>query len=155
MKYIFLLNLVLLYSCKYSVTFNKFKELADDKIKVESIESQLNQNNHLILKKYFSQIKNTVLEVQRSTRMQKYIHKYFNSYYDEKFCDEVLLDDVKYMEILKKCYINGFYICAEEVKYYKQILIVVKKLLTEKELGKIRENKICYSKLVKLGVFSE
>ena len=48
--------------------------------------------------------------------MQKYVHKYFSKYYNDSFCEQFVISEEVYSEIMKKCSVSGFYICSEEVR---------------------------------------
>ena len=145
--------LTLLSSCRYGVTYNELKETKQLKLDViSSLEQDLTTENQIILKKYFERIKNIVFELDNNSKMQNYLHKYFNSYYDEAFCEDFLLSNKNYMKTINKCTKNGFYICSEEVKYYKELLTAAKKLLLKSELDRLVLSHSCKDKLLGLGI---
>ena len=147
---------LVLTSCKYGVTFNEIKSLKKLKEEVEIASSEdLTQENQVKLRNYFSKIKDISYSFINNSSMQSYSQKKFLKFFNENLCDEILLDEVRYSEVMKKCSVNGFYICSEEVKSYSSILKSVKKKLTEFQMGKIVSNKQCKAKLLNLGVIHE
>lgn len=157
MKYLLLLSTVFaLSSCKYNSTFTQIKNLETSKNKVEEISSQdLNVENQKIIRAYFSTIKDLTYEFMNNSKMQRYTHKKFSKFFNESICEKIILDEGTYTELMTKCTVNGFYICSEEVKDYKSLLIRAKKLLNESELKMISSNNLCKSKLLDLGVINE
>lgn len=157
MKYIFiLLSVLILSSCKYNSTFSELKSLKESKAKVEAIAADnLTAKNQLILRTYFSSLKNLAYDFLSNSRMQQYTHKKFFNYFDDSLCEETLLDEKFYSQILKKCTANGFYVCSDEVRAYKKILSSVKNLFNENELKKMTSSDSCKTKLLSLGVLSE
>ncbi|MCT4641210.1 MAG: hypothetical protein N4A33_02865 [Bacteriovoracaceae bacterium] len=157
MKNIILISSVLfLSSCKYGDTFNQIKSLKGLKQKVEVVSSQeLTEDNQLKLKEYFSKIKDISYSYLNNPKMQRYTQRKFLRFFDENLCDEVLLDEVKYSKIMKKCTVSGFYICSEELKSYSAMLNRLKKSLTKSQLEKIVSNEQCKTKLSDLGVINE
>lgn len=147
---------LILTSCKYGVTFNEIKSLKELKEEVEIASSEdLTQENQVKLRNYFSKIKDISYSFINNSSMQSYSQKKFLKFFNENLCDEILLDEVRYSEIMRKCSVNGFYICSEEVKSYSSMLKSVKKKLTEFQMGKIVSNKQCKAKLLNLGVIHE
>lgn len=157
MKYLLILSSVfILSSCKYGTTFSKLKNLNNSKSEVELVSSQdLTVENQKKLRAYFSTIKDIAYEFINNSKMQKYTHKKFSRFFDEAICNDVLLDESFYSEVMKKCTVNGFYICSEEVKSYKELLVSIKKVFNENELKKITANTACKEKLSNLGVLNE
>lgn len=158
MNKLIIMSLLLLstVSCKYGVTYGNMKELGNKKTEVEKISGQdLTTENQKVIREYFSTIKNLVYEFKNSSRMQTYTHKKFFNYYKNEFCEDGILGVDIYNEIMKKCTVSGFYICSDEVKFYKQMLLEAKKLLTVREKEKILENESCKEKLLNLEVINE
>ncbi len=157
MKYLLMLmSILILSSCKYSSTFSQLKNLKSSKDEVEVISTQeLNSENQAKLRVYFSTIKDIAYEFMNNSKMQKYTHKKFTKYFEESICNDVLLGDSFYAEVMKKCTVNGFYICSEEVKSYKELLGSIKNLFNKKEIEHITRNSKCENKLKNLGVINE
>jgi hypothetical protein len=151
-----IISVMLLSSCKYGTTFSKLNTLNDLKSEVETVSSQdLTRENQLKLRAYFSSIKDIAYEFMNNSKMQKYTHKKFTKFFNESICSDIVLDQATYVELMNKCTVNGFYICSEEVKSYKGILVSLKKLFNEKEIEMITANESCKSKLKNLGVINE
>lgn len=157
MKYLFLVAVILsLASCKYGRTFSDVKNLEGKRISVENIQFEdLNIENQKVLRDYFSSLKEVAYEFKNSSYIQNYTHRKFFKYFDSSLCDRILLSQKTYQTIMKKCNVSGFYICSEEVKYYTEILVEIKNLLTTTEVSNIRKDLGCESKLSNLGVLNE
>lgn len=155
---ILLLSMMLLSltSCKYGRTFSDVKNLEEKKNSVENIQfEELDLSNQQVLRDYFSSLKEVAYEFKNNNYIQNYTHRKFFKYFDSSLCDKILLSQATYQRIMNKCNVSGFYICSEEVKYYSQILIEIKNLLTQTEISNIRKDQRCESKLQNLGVLNE
>jgi hypothetical protein len=145
-----------LSSCRYQTTFSNLQDLDKSKEKVESISNQeLNPENQVILRNYFSKVKSITYDFLNNTKMQQYTHRKFLRYFKESICNEILLDVKIYNEINSKCTVNNFYICSEEVRSYTLILKKAKELFNEKEINKFISSESCKAKLLGLGVINE
>ena len=155
-KILLMASFVILSSCKYDGTFSRVKNLKESKEKVEAIVyDELTSENQALLRDYFGQIKNVVYEIKNNSKIQKYVHKKFNNFFQNTICNEILLDEVSYQSIMEKCQVSGFYICSEEVREYKALLTVSKEILSDSEFNKIIEEEKCKEKLTNLGVINE
>ena len=155
---ILLLSMMLLSltSCKYGRTYSDVKNLEGKKNSVENIQfEELDLSNQQVLRDYFSSLKEVAYEFKNNSYIQNYTHRKFFKYFDSTLCNKILLSQATYQTIMNKCNVSGFYICSEEVKYYSQILIEVKNLLTQTEISYIRKDQSCESKLQNLGVLNE
>lgn len=151
-----LLISVTLFSCKYDGLYLQIPQLENKKDTVLSIyNNELNNENQLIIKNYFSSIKTLTYTISSDSKIQKYFHKKFNKYFNAKTCNNSLINNNVFQIILQKCYVNNFYICAEEVKFYKNILISLRKILSKEELALITKDEPCNNKLLSLGVIGE
>ena len=157
MKNILLMvSFVILSSCKYDGTFSRVKNLKEGKEKIEAIvNDELTSENQALLRDYFGQIKNVIYEIRNNSKIQKYVHKKFNNFFQNSICNEIILDEDSYQTIMGKCQVSGFYICSEEVREYKALLAVSKEILSESELSKVIEEEKCKGKLTNLGVINE
>lgn len=153
---ILLLSILMLSSCRYNETFSNLKSLKVAKENVEKISTEeLTAENQKTLRIYFSKLKDIAYEFKNNSKMQRYTHKKFTKFYNKSFCDEFIVSEQAYSEILKKCKVSGFYICSEEVRSYKNLLLSVKRLLIEKEIKTLTSNQRCRTKLSDLGVVNE
>jgi len=143
-------------SCKYGTTYGNLKGLSHLKSEVENVSNQdLTTENQKVIRTYFSNIKNLVYEFKNNSRMQSYTHKRFFKYFKGEFCDKGVLGIDAYNEIMNKCTVSGFYICSDEVKFYKEMLSEIKTLFTKLEISKIIESESCKQKLLNLEVINE
>ena len=83
MKNILLMvSFVILSSCKYDGTFSRVKNLKEGKEKIEAIvNDELTSENQALLRDYFGQIKNVIYEIRNNSKIQKYVHKKFNNFF--------------------------------------------------------------------------
>ena len=158
MRTIFLIPIIMLsfVSCKYGVTYGNLKDLKNKQASVELVSSEdLTIENQKLLRIYFSSIKDLIYEYKNNQRMRSYTYKKFFKYFSDDFCEEGVAGEDLYRKIMSKCTVNGFYICSDEVRYYKEMLLEAKKLFTEVEFNKILKSDVCKQKLNKLGVINE
>ena len=154
--FLFLTFSIALTSCKYSDSFEQLSQLQSKKEVVEELYSEdLTEENQKLIKDYFSSIKVLVYEFKNNSKMKKYFHKKFDKFFNSQLCSSTVLDETIYESLMKKCSASGFFICAEEVRDYRDLLNSVKQLLSKKELESITSDEICKNKLVKLGVINE
>lgn len=153
---ILLIGILMLSSCRYNKTFSNLKDLKISKENVEKISTEeLTVENQKILRTYFSNLKDIIYEFKNNSKMQKYTHRKFSKFYKDSFCDNFIVSEQAYFQILKRCNVSGFYICSEEVRTYKGLLLSAKALLTEKEQDRLNSNQKCEKKLQDLGVVDE
>ncbi len=142
-----------LVSCRYNGDYSKLLSLKDDKIEVESIlDEELNPENQLKLKNYFNKISELIYVLKNNSKLSKYFHRNFFKYYKTSLCEQVVLSKSSYKSVLDKCTVNQFYICAEEVRHYKELLKELKKSFTENELNTLKEEESCKELLEGLEV---
>jgi hypothetical protein len=157
MKFLVLiLVLTLVSSCRYDEVFSNLHSLKELKLDVEKISSEeLTTENQIIVKNYFSKINDIAYEVKNSSRIQKYIHSKFDRFFQSSFCTDYTLDQTHYSSLMSKCTVNGFYICAEEVRNYKNLLSISKSLFTDEEFNKISSDEKCNLTLKELGLIND
>lgn len=72
-----------------------------------------------VFKQYFTGLNDFVAEIKGS----EYLFDEFNSYVLRTgvaaFCKSVLLDNVRWKELVKNCTKNRFFLCAEEIKSFQ------------------------------------
>ena len=154
MRLILIMSLMLiLSSCRYGVTFSNFKVIGEHKQNLELVyDQELTTENQKILKEYFKGIKDFLYEFKTNVNYQNYTHRKFFRYFNDSYCEDIVISKQMYETIMNKCNVRGFYICAEEVRYYTEMLKEAKKLLTELEITKINDNNNCQRKLRALGI---
>lgn len=151
-----ILMITLVSSCRYDEVFSNFKSLKELKLNVEKISSEeLTTENQLIIKNYFSKINDIIYEVKNSSRIQKYMHSKFDRFFENSFCKQYTLTQDIYSSLMSKCTVNGFYICAEEVRNYKNLLLISKTLFIDEEFRKITSDEVCKITLTELGVIND
>lgn len=102
-----------------------------------------------------STVKDLVYGFSNSEKMKKYVHKKFSKYFKSEICEKVVLEKTYYSSIMKKCNVNGFFICSEEIRHYEKIIKIAASLFQSQELQKITNNKGCQQRLTELGVINE
>lgn len=154
MKYLILIfSLISLSSCKYNITYGQFKNLATSKLDVERVSrEELTEANQKVLREYFSNVKDVAYQYMSNKWMKKYVHNNFFRYYNDSFCSDLIVSEKSYQDIMKKCNVSGFYICSEEVRSYKEILLTIKKSLWTKEIDRINSDVTCREKLELLNL---
>lgn len=156
MKYLLPLILIAISSCRYGVSYSELLDLEKKKEAViEIAEKDLTLSNQRILKDYFNSIKELVYDLKNDTGMRNYFHRKYFRYFRPEMCEKLILPNSEYIEVLNKCNVSGFYICSEEVKYYKEMLLEVKKLYTDMEIQSLEREKKCWNLIKELGVINE
>lgn len=131
-------------SCKYSGEYSEMKSLKDVKAELTSTAPfELTEENQKILARYSGFAKDLLLKIQTNSRMENYIHKKFFSYYQNSFCEEILIDKDLYDEIMDACTVNSFFICADDVKYFDSIVKKLYGKLTKLEKDKLSSEQAC------------
>lgn len=135
---------LILTSCKYSNEFSKLKNLKTTKnALMSSSDFELNEENQKLLAEYFGYTKSLLFKLQNDRKMKKYIHKRFSKYFDNSICKNVLISKVFYDEIMNECTVNGFFVCADEVQYFEEMILKLYSNLTEFEKDKINSELVC------------
>ena len=141
-----------LSSCKYEESYQRYSDLADTKNEIEKFTDDLNSDELSLIGDYFVTLKDLAYQVKYNKKVKKYLNKKFNDYFDAKDCDEIFLGKKEYLSILNKCEVNGFFLCAEESKYYVEILKEFKKLIEKEKMGQVSNDHLCKQKMKDLGV---
>lgn len=141
-----------LSSCKYEEVYQKYLDLADTKKEIASLVGELEEDELRIIGSYFVTLKDLGFQVKFDKKMKKRLNKKFDKYFDAKECDEMFLSKKEYESILKSCNANGFFICAEESKYYVEILKEFKKNLERDKVDNVLSDSVCKKKIKDLGV---
>ena len=148
-----LLVLCFFTSCRYGTSYSEFLSLEDAKNNVELIRSKdLSQKDHEAIKEYFGKVKELAYDFKQDSYMRNYFHNKFFRYFKTDLCSKVLLSKRSHDILMNKCEVNGFFVCSEEVKYYRQILQSIKSDFTALELENFKKDRACSSTLSDLGV---
>ena len=86
---------------------------------------------HSTIKKYFSELQELNEDLENSRRYLRRFNDYIRDVGVETFCNEALLEQEKWTQLIKNCTKNNFFLCAEEVKLYPNIKGVLMNLLEE------------------------
>lgn len=144
-RFLLILVVFALSSCRESAKYQEWYE--NTKILKQELENKTSLDIHspddfLLLKKYFSQVKDLSVELSLNDTLRENIAQYLMPSSVEKFCSELLVNDSLYDEIDKKCRKNGHYICSQDVEGYIRFLngIVEKLDVKTKEAWKLSES---------------
>ena len=140
-----------LISCRYEDELNEIKSLQQQKEEVLELgDFEINKESQEILMKYFERLERSVNKYKNSSKLQKYSKKYFDKYFDEKICGDVLLAPTEYEFILSKCTINEFFLCADEVRRYRNNLTQAIALADQHQIEHLKSEDRCTEILVNL-----
>lgn len=135
---------LMLTSCKYSDELSKLKNLKTTKdTLMASGNFELNEETQKLLVEYFGYTKSLLFKIQNDKKMRKYIHKRFSKYFESSICKDTLVSKSFYDEIMDECTVNSFFICADEVQYFEEMLKKLYQNLTEAEKTKINSEQTC------------
>jgi hypothetical protein len=146
--------LVLSVSCRFKKEAEILKTLKISKDEVATI-IDLNLETQLTIKEYFKGFTDLTYLLSTKPKLKRFLHRKLKRNYRESFCENFILANDDYEYIMKACRVDGFFLCADEVRFYKPILNVMLSLLKEKDLKKITRNLSCNLKLKNLGVLNE
>lgn len=142
-----------LVSCRYDEEYSTLSDLKDSKDEVQKVVThEMNDESQLKLKNYFAKIAELTYALENNSKLERYFHRKFKSYFDASICPSVILSNDVYLQISQKCIANNFYICAEEVRHYKNFLKTIKNNLTNDELDQIMEDEKCKKLLIDLEI---
>ena len=139
-------------SCRYSDDLGELKELqkVNSNILMDD-QFELTQENQSRIESYFQFPKEVSYKFETNSSFQNYFHRKFFRYYSTDFC-ESLVSKFDYDLLLKKCTVNTFFICADDVVYFEQYLSHLYSVLSDQEKQKILEDKNCSDKLSEYGL---
>lgn len=86
---------------------------------------------HTTIKKYFTELQKLNEDLENSRRYLRRFNDYIRDIGVETFCNEALLEQEKWTQLIKNCSKNNFFLCSEEVKLYPNIKGVLVNLLEE------------------------
>lgn len=86
---------------------------------------------HTTIKRYFTELQELNEDLQNSSRYLRRFNNYIRDVGAETFCNEALLEQEKWTQLIKNCTKNNFFLCSEEVKLYPNIKEVLLNLLYE------------------------
>ena len=142
--------------CKYQKELDKLDSLELDRIYLENeANTGLDAVKQEAIKKYFSNVKNLAHRLQNDNRFSRDFHRNYFAYFSDDLCSKYILDIKSWKNILNSCEVSGFFLCAEEAKYYQEILQLVRLELTDLEVESLMENSACKEKLSELEVINE
>jgi len=148
--------LMIFTGCRYQSQFDTLKSLAADREYLETnANTPLDNDKQVVIERYFSNIKELSHKLVNDRRFSNNFHKRFFRYFTLDMCDDFVLDVKNWKQILNTCEVSGFYLCAEELKHYQDILKLVPSYLTKLEITNLKKEAQCKDKLVGLGVFDE
>ena len=131
-------------SCKYTNELTNLKALKDTKESLMASDRfELNEENQKLLVSYFGYTKKLLFKIQNDKKMRKYINKRFFKYFESSICKDTLISKSFYDEIMDECTVNRFFICADEVQYFEEMISKLYSNLTQIEKDKINSEPIC------------
>tara|TARA_Y100000768_G_C23916613_1_gene652675 strand:- start:806 stop:1285 length:480 start_codon:yes stop_codon:yes gene_type:complete len=150
-----LLTAVALTGCRYQSEFDAMQSLAEDKDYLEkNAKNALSNEKQLVIERYFSNIKELSHKLINDRRFSRNFHKRFFRYFNQTMCDDYVLNKEIWKTVLKTCKVNGFYLCAEELKHYQEILKLIPAHFTQLEIDNLKKDSTCNKRLTDLGVFN-
>jgi hypothetical protein len=140
-------------SCKYSTELNELTKIEKTKNEIVSLgDFELTNDNQIILKNYFELIKEISYKFQSDERMQRYFHKRFNRYFKAQYCSSSLLEKDLYDRIIKKCTVDNFFVCSDDLRHFSGILKKMMGELTTQETAQLIVDEKCKSILINYGL---
>lgn len=154
MKAIILILLSLfLSSCRYAQDLNNVKSLENAKSSLINIQNEnLSFENQKILRDYFGKSSVLISNLSNDSRYLNYFHKKFFNYYEDNLCENVFISKELYGSFEKKCIVNGFYICPEVFRDFKEKLVGFYQVLTELEKKNLKKEEACLKLINEWGL---
>lgn len=141
-KYI-ILGAVFLSVTSSSFAFEKNKEaISAKKDLINQFSSGLpsNKDAQLALKDYFLELENLKSEIADGPRKWR---KWVPKQNKVELCQSILLNSSEWKELLLKCEVNGFFVCPQSLKTYKNWLGDFYKAMEEEPAKYLLEAKEC------------
>ncbi len=146
-KYLVFFSLCMgLSSCKEKEKFqNWYNTTQALKSEVEQKVSfdVTNTNDFMLLKKYFSQMKDLSVELALKKNIQDKIATFLSTQNKGVFCEDLFLADETLELINSACTKNGFYLCSPEVENYFEFIQVIYDSLDDKSKATWTNNNSC------------
>ncbi len=96
-------------------------ELADKKIAAEAVISlqERNFDANMAIKDYFSDIAAMAIALKKNPQKKEQIIKRAGLNSVEKTCKDLLVSKEKWENLMQRCQYRGYFVCAEEIRSYK------------------------------------
>ncbi|OGQ13651.1 MAG: hypothetical protein A3B70_07880 [Deltaproteobacteria bacterium RIFCSPHIGHO2_02_FULL_40_11] len=139
-----------LISCKEEEEIQKkFQKIEGLKIALqeEKDHTPYGQTQHETLKAYFSEINQMVLQLKNEEKYVNPLNSFIEKNNLEELCSKTLILKETWEDIMQNCTRNRFFLCAEEVRSYPDILLGFKNHLNAKNQETFDKTPACKDSL--------
>ena len=121
------------------------RELADKRVAAEKAISgrDLRFEDHVALKEYFSDVAAIATALKNNPQKKESIIKRAGLASVENTCHELLLSKEIWEELMSRCQYRGYFVCAEEVRAYKEAVMVLYSSLDSDTQERFKINQNC------------
>lgn len=81
-------------------------------------------------KKYYGELASKVVTIKEDAKLQKGFNQFLAKQNLETLCSKILSKRVLWVSLSNNCQTNGFFLCAEEVAAYPEVMKTLRDLLT-------------------------
>lgn len=84
------------------------------------------QDQHKAFKAYFSQLGGMALTLKDDTKLKEGFNEAFGKSVPAELCKSILMPRADWVEISRNCQKNEFFLCAEEVRAYPEMVTALR-----------------------------
>jgi hypothetical protein len=101
------------------------------------------EQQHTTIESYFKGMNDLALNIKDYSNTYKSFNNYIRKYGAETFCKKTFLDSKRWKDLVTNCSVNGFFLCAEEVRGFSEIKKSLKDSLRDDLKKNFEESKFC------------
>ncbi|MCC7442687.1 MAG: hypothetical protein IT285_13715 [Bdellovibrionales bacterium] len=143
-------TLVCASGCKKSEDIQAWFE-ATGKLKTDAIAQSQNVpyrlEQHQALKGYFAQLAGMALSLKDDEKLRNRFNKAFSQSKPAEVCAAVLMERREWSGIVRNCRKNDFFLCAEEVRAYPEMVTALHEGLASDQRKRFDETEACRAAL--------
>jgi hypothetical protein len=122
---------------------DQLRKTALEKVPTDGSQAKLSQDRQLAFKAYFSALAVQAYSLKDDPSKAKDLDSAFASMDVKTVCAKTLITRTDWLRFEKACTKNGFFLCAEEVQAYPEIVASVRSQLHGESLAKFDAEPAC------------
>ncbi|MBI2645913.1 MAG: hypothetical protein HYW85_02620 [Deltaproteobacteria bacterium] len=145
-----IVSLFLFVACNEEEEIQKWiQKIEQLKLDAQEVRNQTpyGQKQQETLKAYFSEINQMVITLKKEDKYVKPLNSFIEKNELATLCPRILILKDEWQIMMKNCMRNRFFLCAEEVKSYPEILLALKQFLNSKNQNQFDTTAACKDSL--------